>query len=329
MDETPLPNNPLKKATAFALKRILDPLIDLMLDTGITVHEFGEIVRECTVQRARVRISRQGGRVSKSRVAIITGLPRAEVSRLLNPRREPKTNRSGQYPAGTVLAAWHDDPFFLTENGKPAVLPIYGVKRSFERLVGSYCAGIPVRAMLDQLLQVGAAEVLPGQYVKANSRIPTCAGFDSSAVTFIGDRTRDLLDTLIKNLRGSDSLFDGSAVCNDLDAEDIRHVRTEIAEQGALLIDRAKEIFRRARKNRQHLKSKPRRPPRRVGITVYYFQADTSDDTLGSQRRPEAAGRKNLRRQPRKVGARKSKNKGSSRKPAGKRLSPRSKPRPI
>src|SRR5579859_859369 len=92
-------DDPLKEATIVALKRVVDPLVDLMLDAGVTVHEFSQIVRERAVRTAARRVSKESGRDSKSRVAIITGLPRSEVARILRSDDALPSRRSGQHPA--------------------------------------------------------------------------------------------------------------------------------------------------------------------------------------------------------------------------------------
>src|SRR5450631_3526070 len=156
-------HDPLKDATIVALKRVLGPLIDLMFDAGITVHELNQLLRECSVRTAAGRISKESGRDSKSRIAIVTGLPRSEVARILKAKDASTSKRLGEHPARKVLAAWFDNPRFLSANGDPAVLPIFGKRRSFEQLVGLYSGGIPVRAMLDELTQLDAVERLPDQ----------------------------------------------------------------------------------------------------------------------------------------------------------------------
>lgn len=290
----PPSNDPIKSATTLALARIVDPLIDLMFDTGVTVHEFSQIVRERAVRRAHARVSRDG-HGSKSRVAIITGLPRSEVARILKAADASKIVRVGQNPARKVLAGWYDNPMFLSDSGDPLVLPIFGTKRSFERLVARYSVGIPVRAMLDQLIQMNAIEVLPGQRIRVKSRVPTLTGLTSTAIVAIGDRARDLLETLRGNLRAPTPLFEGTAVISEIDAEAIPLIRRELAEQAAIFIEGANSLFGRTR---NRLRQPASRVPQkcRIGVTTYYFQSDLADD-LPSTGSAVNGKRKNLRRQ--------------------------------
>src|SRR5580692_8115297 len=100
-------HDPFKESAISALRRVIDPLIDLMFDTGITVQEFSQLVRDRAVRSAAARVTRESGRSSNSRVAIITGLARSEVARILEANEPWFTARGEQHPARRVLAAWH------------------------------------------------------------------------------------------------------------------------------------------------------------------------------------------------------------------------------
>jgi hypothetical protein len=288
-------NDPLKEATITALKRVVGPLVDLMFDTGVTVHEFGHLVRERAVWAAARRVSRESGRDSKSRVAIVTGLARSEVARILKSDDASSSNRAGQQPSRKILTAWYENPRFLAANGDPAVLPIFGKRRSFEQLVALCSRGIPVRAMLDELTQIGAIERLSDQRVKAKSRIPILTGLTGSAIAAIGERTGDLLETLTNNLRRkSNPLFEGTALVDETDLDMVTLVRREIEEQGANFINSANSLLNRsrARPSRSSAKTSAKC---RLGVTVYYFQDDV-ERTAESSAETTYMRRKNLQR---------------------------------
>ena len=274
----------------------MDPLVDLMFDSGITVQEFGHLVRDCAVRSAAARIARESGRKSNSRVAILTGLARAEIARILEANEPSFGSRIEPHPARRVLAAWHDNYKFLAANGDPAVLPIFGKRKTFEKLVAAHSGGIPVRAMLDQLLQISAVEILPDQRVKVRSRVPIFKGMTSSAIANIGERTGDLLRTLNHNLRtASTPLFEGTAFVGDVDVGAVPLVRRQIAEQGSAFIEGATSLFSRSRS--RHVRSRRKETSQcRVGVTVYYFEDETA--TASVRQPPKEAGRrKNLQRQ--------------------------------
>jgi hypothetical protein len=275
-------HDPIRRATVAALRRVVDPVMDLMFDAGITVREFNGLVRERAVRVAANRVGKEGDRISKSRVAIITGLARSEVARILIADDFSNDPPPDQHPARKVIAGWYGNRRFLAGNGDPAILPIFGKRRSFERLVTLYSGGIPVRAMLDQLVQNDAVEILSGQRVKAKSRVPIFRGMTSSAISMIGERTADLLETLKGNLRATTKpLFESTAVSTNIGVDEVPLVRKEIADQGAAFIDGANSLFSRSRPKVRRSKSKG--PGKiRIGVTVYYFQDDLPEQKFGT-----------------------------------------------
>jgi len=289
--------DPVKDATVSALERVLDPLLELLFDAGVTVQELNQIARNRAVHIATQRVIKESGRESKSRVAIMTGLPRSEVTRISGLSDSTPKSKPDQHPARRVLAAWHDDPRFLASNGDPAVLPIFGRRRSFERLVERYGTGIPVRAMLDELMQLNAVERLEDQNVRAKSRVPIMTGLTNRSITAVGERGRDLLETLAHNVRRSaQPYFEATAVIDDGNIELVNFLRREIAEQGTNFINSATSLLNRSQIKRGSKTAKSSRPVR-LGVTVYYFQEEAPNDDeaigVGTHGR-----RKNLRRQP-------------------------------
>lgn len=291
-------NDPIKEATVAALNRLFEPLLELILEAGVTVQECNKILRERAVRVATRRVVKETGRESRSRVAIITGLPRSEVTKILDSRDSVPRIKPSQHPARRVLAAWYDNPNFGTPSGQPAILPIFGKRKSFQRLVDRYGAGIPVRAMLDELTQMDAIDRLPDQKVRVKARVPISSGLSSRSIEAVGDRGRDLMATLTRNLKHTTQpLFEATAVIDEGDPEMVSLVRREITEQGTNFINGATSLLHRSQKKRG---SKPAQPTShvRLGVTIYYFQDEIANDSTHPL--ANATGRrKNLRRRER------------------------------
>lgn len=284
--------DPLRESTINALKPVLESLLDLLFDVGITVREFNLLARRAAVHIAIKRLRIDGGQDSKSRVAIITGLPRSEVAKIINSSDSLTTTKDVQQPARRILTSWFNDPRFLDSSGQPAVIPIFGKRRSFEFLVSKYGTGIPLRAMLDELIQIGAIERLPQQRIRAKARVPISVGLTANAIEAAGARCSDLLGTLIKNIRRSDQpLFEATSMILDANPELMPLVRREIAEQGANFINASNSLLRRAhsRSKKPVEKDESRY---RAGVTVFYFE----ESEVGESRKPVRTRRENLRR---------------------------------
>jgi hypothetical protein len=239
-------------------------------------------------------VLKKTGRNSKSRVSIITGLPRSEVAKISS-EDDYIRRKLGQPAARRVLAAWFESPSFLAPNGEPSTLSIFGKTRSFEKLVSAHGGGIPVRAMLDELTQLDAVERVGNDHVRAKSRTPVSVGLTPEAIGAIGQRCSDLIQTLMKNVRRSEPpLFEATSLVQDADLDLIPVIRREISRQGGSFISGTNSLLKRTRK---HLNGAAANPALkcRVGVTVYYFEdTEDSDSAAGGDR--ERSPRRNLHR---------------------------------
>lgn len=141
---------------------MLRPLAAFACDCGLSMIEVNTIFRKAAVQSAAARQLEVSNRVNNSGIAVMTGIPRGEVSRILSSigRSDVVAVEGRQNIASRILSAWHCDPEFLTASRLPRDLKIFGHGATFERLVKVYGQGIPIRAILDELKRVGAIQLL-------------------------------------------------------------------------------------------------------------------------------------------------------------------------
>jgi len=140
----------------------------LALPLGFSIGEFLAASKEAFIEAATELLKSRGIRPTTSRIAVMTGLTRAEVSRIRDGNTilpaavsEPRTER--------VMNAWFTDPEFLDEDGAPRVLPEFG-ELSFELLVKKYSGDMPRRALLEELIAGGMATRENGDRIRALRR---------------------------------------------------------------------------------------------------------------------------------------------------------------
>jgi Family of unknown function (DUF6502) len=147
------------------IKRLLEGTLDLAFDYGLDTIELGFLLREVSIRQAVKRQLRPGVRVSISRIAVVTGISRGEISSLINSGSIAKSKAASQESVlNRILRAWRSDPSFLSRR-RPKPLTLFGKAASFESLVKKYGRGLPIRAILDELMSVEAIEVLASQVV--------------------------------------------------------------------------------------------------------------------------------------------------------------------
>ena len=149
------------QALSAATLRLLRPLIRILLRNNVSHRTFVELAKLVYVEVANTEFGIAGKKQTVSRIAILTGLTRKEVQRLLAQPPDTESVAEEEYHrASRVITGWVRDPNFGDEKGHPQPLRMEGKRASFSELVKRYSGDIPVRAMLDELLRVGAVKQL-------------------------------------------------------------------------------------------------------------------------------------------------------------------------
>jgi len=276
-----------------ALLQLLEPLVGFILDTGLGIHDLHLITREAAVRTVAARQLEGARRVNISGIAASTGIPRADISRIL----KSNSGSSGQVTdrqrqaTNRILAAWHQDPKFTTPGGKPADLKIYGRGSTFETLVRNHGKGLPTRAMLDELTRTAAAELVPSGLIRVKSLVAVDRGVTPRVIRAFGDRATELLQTMLQNMRQPESpKFVANISGSNVSPAVMPLFRKELALKGAdFLTDLHDTLYRGA------LDGPAKRHPSRASrVSVTIFCHETSRKTKSKK---EAVNRRrNLRR---------------------------------
>lgn len=145
-----------------AYQVLLGPLIRILLRHGISYAEFSEIAKAVYVEVALKDFKVAGRKATRTRVAVMTGLTRKEVKRVIDEaikdRYEPKSKYSR---LGRVLVGWHTDTDFTGPYGLPLELQ-YETNNpgepTFAELVKRHSGDMSPRSILDELIRVGAVK---------------------------------------------------------------------------------------------------------------------------------------------------------------------------
>jgi Family of unknown function (DUF6502) len=157
--------------------RLLAELAVVLLQVGFTPKHFAELAKHAFVEAAGTISQFRNGKINRSRVAVMTGLSRAEVKRLLSSKLPMASQVPAQQSRGErVIAGWISDERYLDAYGRPQRLPIAGARVSFESLVKQFGGDVPHRAVLEELRrlrvvsQVGSRLELDARRLIPNGR---------------------------------------------------------------------------------------------------------------------------------------------------------------
>jgi hypothetical protein len=284
----------IRKAARRALAQLLEPLAGFVLDSGLSTSEVHALFREAAVRSAAARQLEHSDRINISGIAAITGIPRADISRILKTPSDPDAKDGDRQHQSTnrILAAWHENPKFTGPDGQPAELPVYGRGATFETLARKYGRGIPTRAVLDELIRSGAVDIVDAQKIRAKATITVERGMSARGVKDFGDRAAELLSTMLMNMRQPETpKFVASVSESAVSVASLPLFQKELAIKAAdFLADVQDSLKRKPTAKSSRARSKE---SARVSVTIFYHEVAGTDDAAT----PSAAKRRYLRRQ--------------------------------
>lgn len=198
-------SNSVKPGLLSAFKVLLRPLVRILLRHGISFAEFADILKAVYVEIAVTEFKVDGKRGTKSRIAVITGLTRKEVSRVVEiAGAENQGAKSNLNRVARVLAGWHTDPDFIGPYGMPLEVRYEdsGISAvTFTTLVRRYSGDMSPRSMLDELMRVGAVvETEPG-WLKVLRRVYEPQTLAQDNFERVGEVVKNFVDTVDFNLQ--------------------------------------------------------------------------------------------------------------------------------
>lgn len=145
--------------------RIFKPLVVLFLRNSVPYQTASDWLKRIYVDVAfeskEFRLN-PDKKQTKTRVAVLTGLSRVEIDRVLKIEKPLEVTEQKWNRATKVLSAWCGDSSYLDSDGNPKELPVYGDQLSFSSLVNQYSGGATMRSILDELINVKSVCVIDG-----------------------------------------------------------------------------------------------------------------------------------------------------------------------
>jgi hypothetical protein len=210
----PTPESPSatpSPALVLALRRVLRPLVRLMVSRGVTYPYLTELLKGLFVDVADKEFRIGSKPPTDSRVSLVTGVHRKDVSRLrLSADVDSETVPSVVSLGAQLVALWMGSDRYLDGDGRPRPLPRFvseGGELSFEALVASVNSDIRSRVVLDEWLRLGVVHFDEERRVCLNAQAFVPAeGFDEKAF-YLGHNLHDHAAAATHNLLGGKPAF--------------------------------------------------------------------------------------------------------------------------
>jgi hypothetical protein len=230
----------LKAALLAAYGRLLTPLLRILMNEGVAYPEFADTVKRVFVELGRESCAREDTDWA-SRVAVATGLPRADVVRIA--AADNPTEISTKLDQITkVLSAWHTDPSFTGPYGLPLELQLDGNEGAdFSSLVGRHAIDASPVQLLAELRRIGAVKETDSGWFKVLTRTYLPKNDVPESFDRIGRAVQFLVDTVAFNRRQDDldaRLFERTVTADDgIRPEDLPRFRSYVRERGQVLLE--------------------------------------------------------------------------------------------
>jgi hypothetical protein len=260
---------PLALRTAIA--HLLRPLFRVLLRHQMSFHAFEALAKRVYDDVAIRDFGIPNKKPSISRASILSGLTRKEVQRLVNEPLDPEAVEAERYNrAARVLTAWTRDPDFLDAAGEPRALEPQDGDAGFAALVKRHSGDVPVRAVLDELLRVGAVRRRDDGRLAlvARAYVPQRSPIDKIAI--LGADVADLIDTIDHNIEHGDNdpRFQRKVMYRQVPVAALAEFRKLSAAQAQTLLERLDRWL----SEHSDSDTSSRLPKARVGMGIYYFE---------------------------------------------------------
>ena len=273
----------MEKAISSALFKLMRPLIRILLRNGIPFRTFAEMAKRIYVQVAAEEFNIEGRKPSVSRVSVITGLSRKEISRVMDePDEEDDVSAQRYNRAARVISGWITDTKFLDAASRPKELSVDSGDGSFAELVRLYSGDVPARAVLDELLRVGAVTRSGGGLVRLLARAYVPQTGEKEKIEILGTDVAQLVATIDHNLTdgNQDPWFQRKVSYDNLPGEAMERIRDLSARHGQELLELLNTEM--AKHDRDMSPEAGGTGRMKAGVGVYYFE-EKFDEARGEE----------------------------------------------
>ena len=193
-----------------ALRRILRPIVRLMIRCGIRYDEFAEIARTAYVESAARDGVGGAGPPTVDQIEWATGIERTRVEHYIddtNALPEPAPISKSTHAMTEVLHKWHTMPRYLESDGSPSELEFDSASdvATFVTLVAEVDVEADPKTILDGLLETNSVRYSDDNRIKALTRALIWTQGGARSIDYFGVTLTRMIETLEHNLASTDS----------------------------------------------------------------------------------------------------------------------------
>ena len=224
-----------------SLRRLLTPVIKLCLKKSIGIVEITEVIKSCMVEAAKQEIELKSEKLNASRLSVMTGLQRRDVTRILEEGTEVKESLT---LVSRVIGQWENDARFKTKNGLPKNLSCDGKNSEFARLVSAVSKDVHHGTVMFELKRLKLVEVSKAG-VRFIRKAESLKSDPEKAFQAIAADISDLIDSASQNIYTQDDTpnLQARTEYDNVFKEDLPKIKEWLLEQGSDFHRKAREFI--------------------------------------------------------------------------------------
>ncbi len=265
----------VKEHFVASLRRVLRPIIRQAIAYGVSYPAFVRLLKSLYVEVADEEFALPFKRQTDSRLALLTGISRKDVSAQRGRRQADIDSPEVEDSVAThTVGRWMAGPPYATPGGRPRRLRYEADdpgQATFSSLVRSLGGDIPIRAILDELIRLGTVVLHKNGEVELAREAHIPASGIEGKLRLLGSDPAELYATISHNIEDeSTPWLQRKVVYDNIGSEALEDLRDESREAGEEFLRRANALV--ASYDRDRDDSAPGGDRSRVVIGVYYFE---------------------------------------------------------
>lgn len=216
--------------------RVMRPLVRLLIRNGVPYQSLATALKHVFVEAARAELASRSMAQTDSAVTLLSGVHRRDVRNLGRPgsSRKLEAPEPRSVPS-EVIARWLTDPAYLDADGAPRVL-LRGAADdagTFDALVAGVSSDVRPRAVLDELIRLGAVREVDGDWRLIRSGFVPREDFEELSRLF-ADNLSDHAAAAASNLQGERNFLEQSVFVDEItedSAEQLHKVSVQAWKQ--------------------------------------------------------------------------------------------------
>jgi len=190
-----------------AYRRVYRPLVRILLRHGVSFGDFVDASREVFVEECIKDSWRRGGDCSIARIAVVTGLPRNTIEKIINGWSDDggASDRTRVARITRLLTGWSTDPRYVGPYGWPLDVPFESSNpnrtQSFVELVKRYSGNASPESMLEELLHVNAIRKTESGLLRLENRAYIPEALTDDSLNRLSSVVSNVVQTLDHNMQ--------------------------------------------------------------------------------------------------------------------------------